>query len=171
MRAGLVYTTAVALGVMVWAILALSGVAALLEQFPGARTALTRIGGGYLIYLGISALFHVLRNRKSSAAARGPSAVGELPAHVPAEDVDRTAGCSNEIHGDDPDSDLSTTGGAVAVDFCDKRHTPGSVFRTGVIGSLTNPKTGLFFLALLPLFLPQSPSLIDHGLLVATVAA
>ncbi len=46
----------------------------------------------------------------------------------------------------------------------------GNIDITGVISSLTNPKTGLFFLALLPPFLPQSPSPIDHTLLVATVA-
>jgi threonine/homoserine/homoserine lactone efflux protein len=45
------------------------------------------------------------------------------------------------------------------------------VFRTGIISSLTNPKTGLFFLALLPPFLPASPGFVDHVLLLATVAA
>lgn len=43
------------------------------------------------------------------------------------------------------------------------------VFRTGLISSLTNPKTGLFFLALLPPFLPASPGLLDQAVLVATV--
>lgn len=45
-----------------------------------------------------------------------------------------------------------------------------SGFGTGFISSLTNPKTGLFFLTLLPPFLPVSPSLLDHGLMVVTVS-
>lgn len=170
-RAGLVYTTAVALGVMVWAILALTGVAALLEQFPGVRTALTWVGGSYLMYLGISALFHVQRRRKLSTAAPGPTADGEVPSAVLAEEADRTAGDSSKFHRANADSGPIAADGTVVVDSHDTRQAPGSVFRTGLISSLTNPKTGLFFLALLPPFLPQSPSLIDHGVLVATVAA
>ncbi|MHA7141935.1 LysE family translocator [Arthrobacter sp. Sr33] len=63
-RTGLIYTAAVTLGVIVWAVLALTGVAVLLEQFPGVRTGLTWIGGSYLTYLGISALYQVKRSRK-----------------------------------------------------------------------------------------------------------
>lgn len=56
---------------------------------------------------------------------------------------------------------------ATAIGF----DTPARVvFRTGIISSLTNPKTGLFFLALLPPFLPHAPSLTDHLLLLLTVA-
>lgn len=157
-RAGLVYTTAVALGVMVWAILSLTGVAALLEQFPGVRTALTWVGGSYLMYLGISALFHVQRRRK-------------LPAALLAEEANHTPGDSSKSHRGNADNSPSAVDGTVVVDSHDTRQAFGSVFRKGLISSLTNPKTGLFFLALLPPFLPQSPSLIDHGMLVATVAA
>ncbi|MGO1398255.1 MAG: LysE family translocator [Brevibacterium yomogidense] len=126
-RAGLVYTAAAGLGVLVWAVLALTGVAALLERFPDVRTGLTWVGGSYLVFLGVTALLQVNRARRGSAA-HAPAGEPRLPA----------------------------------------RSLP-MVFRTGLISSLTNPKTGLFFLALLPPFLPASPSAVDHVLLVATV--
>ena len=162
-RTGLIYTVAVTLGVIVWAVLALTGVALLLEQFPGVRTALTWIGGSYLMYLGISALYQVKRSRKAAVPAL--AATDELPAnYLERAENDQSATADSSSKAVTAVPGTSTAGDST-------RNTPRSVFRTGVISSLTNPKTGLFFLALLPPFLPQSPSLIDHTLLVATVAA
>lgn len=164
LRTGLIYTAAVTVGVIVWAMLALTGVAVLLEQFPGVRTGLTWVGGSYLIYLGISALNQVKRSRKAGTAAPALSTTSELPARY-SEGIENdrraTAGSSG-------DAITAVPGASTAGDGTG--NTARSVFRTGVISSLTNPKTGLFFLALLPPFLPQSPSPIDHTLLVATVA-
>lgn len=163
-RTGLVYSVAVTLGIIVWAVLALTGVAVLLEQLPGVRTGLTWIGGSYLMYLGISALYQVKRSRKAAAAAPALSVTNELPAsYSEGSENDRST-----IAGSSGEAATGVAGTWTAGDST--RSTPRSVFRTGVVSSLTNPKTGLFFLALLPPFLPQSPSLIDHGLLVATVA-
>lgn len=164
-RAGLVYTVAVALGVMVWAVLALTGVAVLLEQFPGIRVGLTWIGGSYLMYLGLSALYQVRRSRRRLAAAPALAAAGDRAAAPRGRQPDHGQGAPPHRAGEP-----ATIGAGASASENDTRKTARSVFRTGVISSLTNPKTGLFFLALLPPFLPQSPSLIDHGLLVATVA-
>lgn len=125
--AGFVYVSAVALGVMMWAVFAVTGVAAVLEQFPGVRTALTLVGGCYLVLLGASALLGLRRTLRSTSR---------------------------------------NADGEVEYDSTEKT----SVFRTGLISSLTNPKTGLFFLALLPPFLPHAPGLVDYGLLLATIA-
>jgi threonine/homoserine/homoserine lactone efflux protein len=52
----------------------------------------------------------------------------------------------------------------------------GSVFRQGVIVSLTNPKMAIFFLAFLPQFVvpgagPAAAQLMLHGLLIIAIAA
>nr|WP_239536833.1 LysE family transporter [Arthrobacter roseus] len=123
----------------------MTGVAAMLEQFPGIRTGLTWIGGSYLMLLGGAALYQVRRSRKAAAPAAVLVPAGGVPAD-PLDEGPQVAAANNT------------------------RANASSVFRTGLISSLTNPKTGLFFLALMPPFLPDSPSLIDHGLLVATAA-
>lgn len=126
LRAGIVYTAAVTIGIVAWAVLTLTGIAALLETYPGLRVGITLLGGSYLVYLGARAIVPVIRRRRAGLAAPPTLAVGAGPG--------------------------------------------GSVFGTGLISSLTNPKTGLFFLAMLPPFLPRSPDVLDRGLLVATVA-
>lgn len=154
-RAGVVYTLAVTVGIVAWAVLTLTGVAVLLETYPGLRVGITLVGGSYLVYLGVAALLPVIRRHRARRAQRVPRAT---PALV-------TAGAG-------------APGGPVAPDdlVAPVVQAPGvrsgrSVFGTGLVSSLTNPKTGLFFLALLPPFLPASPDLLDRGLLVATVAA
>lgn len=123
-RQGLVYAGAVAVGIVIWVILALAGIAALLREFPTVLTVLTIAGGLYLAYLGISSLVAAVR------AHRAPPA---------------------------PDIPLSTM----------SRRSP---FKVGMVSSLTNPKTALFFLALLPPFLPSSPGPVDYSILVVTAA-
>lgn len=146
-RAGFVYSVAVALGVLVWAVLALTGVAALLQRFPEVRAGLTWIGGSYLVFLGLSALVQVHRARQRRAHVPEPVSVGA------------GAGGSGWEAPSEPDP----------VEPRMRARSHASVFRTGMISSLTNPKTGLFFLALLPPFLPAAPSAADHVILVATV--
>lgn len=176
-RGGLVYTLAAAAGVLVWAVLALTGVAALLERFPEIRVALTWVGGGYLVLLGVTALLQVrraVRERASHAAAAPASqatAVPEVP--VPVGDGAQVGSGAGSGSG------LGSGTAAVAVAAPAEPEAPivprlparrlPRVFRTGLISSLTNPKTGLFFLALLPPFLPASPGPVEHVLLVATV--
>ncbi len=124
-RQGLVYAGAVAVGIVIWVILALAGIATLLREFPTVLTALTVAGGLYLAYLGTSSLITAIRTYRATPPAQ-----------------------------DDPVS-------------INSRSSP---FRVGMISSLTNPKTALFFLALLPPFLPSSPSTVDYSILVLTAA-
>ena len=196
-RGGLVYTAAAGLGVLVWAVLALTGVAALLERFPDVRVGLTWVGGSYLVFLGASALLQVRRARKepatSSAAGSsfGGSAGTEESAARAVPDVAALqavpeaamAGTRAEPHGT-PRGSAAAPAAAVAPPRQGIGAHPGqgadveprlpvrslpTVFRTGLLSSLTNPKTGLFFLALLPPFLPESPGPVEHVVLVATV--
>lgn len=156
LRAGVVYSVAAALGTLVWAILALTGVAALLQRFPDIRVVLTWVGGAFLVYLGATALLHV------RAALRGTTAGRRRVAATTPDDTAPEAA----------DGTASSVAVAVRVPVVAPTLTRlPVVFRTGIISSLTNPKTGLFFLALLPPFLPAAPGFVDHVLLLATVAA
>lgn len=180
-RGGLVYTVAAGLGVLVWAVLALTGVAALLERFPDVRTGLTWVGGTYLVFLGVSALLQVRKVLKQRRAAESPpqeAVEAEMRAPVAHKvPVAAVAGGATQVStspatagpADAPDLVVASAG----TEASGQPHLPArslpTVFRTGLISSLTNPKTGLFFLALLPPFLPESPGPVDHVVLVATV--
>lgn len=164
LKAGVVYSVAAALGTLVWAVLALTGVAALLQRFPDIRVVLTWVGGAFLVYLGANALLHV------RAALRGTTAGRRRVAATTPDDTAPEA----------PAGTAPAVVTAVRAEATTRVEAPvvvptitrlPVVFRTGVISSLTNPKTGLFFLALLPPFLPASPGVVDHVLLLATVAA
>lgn len=146
-RTGIVYTAAVTVGIVAWAVLTLTGVAALLETHPGLRIGITLLGGSYLVYLGVSAIRPVVRRRRLQHQA------------LPTPALVRVGGPGSDRYGE-----TSTTGATLPLG------SARSVFGTGLVSSLTNPKTGLFFLAMLPPFLPRSPDLLDRGLLVATVA-
>ena len=83
-RRGLIYASAAACGITVWAVLALSGLAALLQTYPAARTVLAVCGGLYLTFLGLRTLWGVWQvERRIRAGARAvvvPYAAAEAPA-------------------------------------------------------------------------------------------
>lgn len=132
-RAGFVYAAAVCLGILLWAVLALTGVSAALQASPAAFAAVRIAGGAYLCFLGVRAAVPAALLLRS--VRREPSATA--------------LGMRRDRRG------------AAAS---------GAVFRTGVISSLTNAKTGLFFLALLPGFVPPRPGPADFALLAAAPA-
>lgn len=176
LRAGVVYSIAAALGTLVWAVLALTGVAALLQRFPEVRVVLTWAGGAFLVYLGAKALLHVRAVLRANGAGRETVAAETVDAPVGVMTASATA---DSATADSATADSATAGSGTAVAVKTEAapataigfDTPARVvFRTGIISSLTNPKTGLFFLALLPPFLPHAPSLTDHLLLLLTVA-
>jgi threonine/homoserine/homoserine lactone efflux protein len=66
MRAGFAATFGVSVGILVHTMLAAVGVSALLAASPWAFEILKLIGGGYLIYVGVSLLIGSFRNNRSS---------------------------------------------------------------------------------------------------------
>ncbi|MCK1801921.1 MULTISPECIES: LysE family translocator [unclassified Brevibacterium] len=188
-RRGIVYASAAACGITVWAILALSGIAALLQSHPTARTVLAVCGGIYLTFLGVRTLWGVwtaeraLRSRTASvravlvaaggAGAQETAAAPGAPASAPALVPVTTSG---EVHAGiaapdgevildptDPSVETATSGRGV-----DRRRSP---FPVGLLSSLTNPKTGMFFLALFPAFLPSEQGIGLIAVLVLTIVA
>lgn len=159
-KAGLVYALGTASGTVIWMVLALTGVSALLTIYPAAVQVL-KIGGGlYLCFLGFLAGRQALRLRRElradsttavSAAQQSESAANET---IPPEST---------VEG--PVSEL-----AAAVDSTSWGHLRSLVsYRRGIISSLSNPKVGLFFLAILPTLVPTSPSGADYAVLIALI--
>lgn len=182
-RRGLIYASAAACGITVWAVLALSGLAALLQTYPAARTVLAVCGGLYLTFLGVRTLWGVWQvERRIRAGARAvvvPYAAAEEPAGIAA-----SAGSARRTGAAGGGADTltrepavvpaegavapSADGGVPGAEARDRRRSP---FPVGLLSSLTNPKTGMFFLALFPAFLPREQGLVLLTGLVLTIVA
>ncbi|GAB3533755.1 LysE family translocator [Arthrobacter tecti] len=126
-RAGLLSALGTTVGVFGWAALVAVGVAAFLEDSPLAFQTLRLLGGVYLLYLGHRAVSVHFSTKRP------------VPEPVPAV-------------GAAPHSTGTTTTAVQARPQV--RRTARSGFTAGLLCCLTNPKTGLFFLALLPQFTP-----------------
>ena len=155
-KAGLVYALGMASGTVIWMVLALTGVSALLTIYPAAIQVL-KIGGGlYLCFLGFLAGRQALRLRR------------ELHADPPTR-PNPSPQPTRRSHPNRP-STARLSEIATAVDSTSWGHLRSLVsYRRGIISSLSNPKVGLFFLAILPTLVPTSPSGADYAVLIALI--
>ena len=124
-RDGMLAAAGSALGIFAWAGLVAVGVAAFLDSSPAAFQALRLLGGAYLFYLGYRAI-----------TTHAPASATAVPATVGAA---QTAGSTVTVAPARPEP---------------SQRKARSAFTAGLVCCLTNPKTGLFFLALLPQFTP-----------------
>ncbi|GAA1824366.1 LysE family translocator [Nesterenkonia flava] len=160
-RAGLDAATGSSLAAFIWAALAATGLAALFETSPLAYEVLSLVGGCYLIFLGSRALF-TARTRMRAA----------VPAAKTSERRSVLVGAGSAAPL--PDSPASPLAGEHAAARA-ASEVMGPRARTGLLAGMgtcmTNPKVGLFFLALFPQFTPQDSSLaFTVGVLGGTVA-
>lgn len=70
-RPALMFAAGVLLGGLTWAILAATGITALLTSFAEALTALKVLGGAYLLYLAVKSPASAIRNRNRNQGRRG----------------------------------------------------------------------------------------------------
>ncbi|MEX5255147.1 LysE family translocator [Kocuria arenosa] len=124
-RDGMLAAAGSAVGVFAWAGLVAVGVAAFLNSSPAAFQALRLLGGAYLFYLAYRAV-----------TAHAPAPATAVPATIGAAQV------------------AGSTAAAPPTRPEPSRRRARSAFTAGLVCCLTNPKTGLFFLALLPQFTP-----------------
>ncbi|GAA1515957.1 LysE family transporter [Brevibacterium permense] len=171
-KAGLVYALGTATGTVIWMILALTGVSALLTVYPAAVQVL-KIGGGlYLCLLGVLAGRQALRLRRELKAAE---AAGDPTADVSPASSTGPASARAGSSGPAASADSGTPDGPVteiahAMETTSWGHLRSLVsYRRGIISSLSNPKVGLFFLAILPTLVPASPTGVDYTVLVALI--
>ncbi len=71
-RAGIATAAGIANGVFVWAVLFSLGIGALLRTFPQTMIAMKLVGGGYLLYLGVRALYGVWSGGKEASHGVAP---------------------------------------------------------------------------------------------------
>ncbi|GAA1631503.1 MULTISPECIES: LysE family translocator [Brevibacterium] len=152
-KAGLIYSLGSATGMTIWMIAALTGISALLTAYPSALLVLKIVGGAYLCFLGVLAARQALKIRS------------ELRGTAPLGPVGEIAAATDDIVADDLVAEVAPAKGA---------HPWGQLasiisYRRGLLSSLSNPKAGLFFLAVMPTLVPASPAGTDYVLLVAIV--
>ncbi|MFF3766294.1 LysE family translocator [Streptomyces sp. NPDC001922] len=114
-------------GSLAWAVAAALGLAAALQRWDAALTAVRLAGAAYLILLGVQGLW---AHRRGTAQ--------RLPV-------------SEQAATDAP--------------------TPGRAFRQGLLSCLLNPKVGLFFVAVVPQFLPDHHSTLVPTLVLGVIDA
>ncbi|MDN6124781.1 MAG: LysE family translocator [Brevibacterium sp.] len=183
-KAGLIYSLGSATGMTVWMIAALTGISALLKTFPSALLILKIIGGLYLCLLGVLAARQALRIRSE---LRGEPPRGQVSEIVAATDdlLDGDADTAAEVAVSSDASGVGAEGSADAAAGAGAGAGPvGSdagakkswgqlrsviSYRRGLISSLSNPKAGLFFLAVMPTLVPASAAGVDYVVLVSVV--
>lgn len=160
-KAGLIYSLGSATGMTIWMIAALTGISALLTTFPSALHVLKVVGGLYLCLLGMLAARQALRIRSELRGEPPRGQVSEIVAAT--DDLDELEAA--EV-GPGSAADASTGSGA--------KKSWGQLrsvisYRRGLISSLSNPKAGLFFLAVMPTLVPSSAGGVDYLLLISVV--
>ncbi|HEY5784566.1 MAG TPA: LysE family translocator [Microlunatus sp.] len=144
--AGVVAVLGLETGLLVHVLAACLGVSALIAASPPTLTALRYAGAGYLVVLGVRQLGLPLPRPSFSVLSLPRPTVSRLTLPLPA---------TTPSHGG---SLLVTAPGA------DATVRLWAVFRAGLLVDLLNPKTVIFFLALLP-------QLVPGGVLTASTAA
>lgn len=164
-RAGLGAATGSSVAALIWAALAATGLAALFQASPMAYELLSLIGGLYVIFLGVRAVRSARITLKSHSLARADVGV---PALVGGPYDPQPPG---EASSPGQNSDARGSGDAVRRPRRDITSFRGT-FLIGLGSCMTNPKVGLFFLALFPQFTPVGASpAFAIGVLGGTVAA
>lgn len=148
-RTGLLAALGSALGVFVWAALVAAGVATFFQDSPAAFHTLRVVGGLYLLYLGYRSLTSHPRARVAAPATRRVTAgAGAPPASSPAVEEQLPSLSIPAVSAALSESSVADTRAAATSGW--------KAFSSGILCCITNPKTGLFFLALIPQFTPAS---------------
>jgi threonine/homoserine/homoserine lactone efflux protein len=141
-RAGLAGVAGVALGCLVWAAASALGITAVLGASRLAFEALRAAGVAYLCWLGLRLLWRARRTVAGQPnPAGGPGGLGR---------PDRPGGLGRP---DRPGGDLNAWQG----------------FRLGLFTNLLNPKVGVFYLSVMPQFLPEGVTVLAGSLTLGAI--
>ncbi|MGO1348051.1 MAG: LysE family translocator [Brevibacterium aurantiacum] len=180
-KAGLIYSLGSATGMTVWMIAALTGISALLTTFPSALLVLKVVGGLYLCFLGVLAARQALRIRAELRGTPPRGQVSEIAAATDDLVISEAVDTGAVVGASDVVSDGAVVGTGTGIDTgSEVNAAPGGKkswgqlrsvisYRRGLISSLSNPKAGLFFLAVMPTLVPSSAAGADYLLLVSVV--
>ena len=181
-RAGLGAATGSSVAALIWAALAATGLAALFQASPVAYELLSLIGGLYVIFLGVRAVRSAQITLKSHRLARAdvdvPALIGGPSDRQPPAAATGPATAPATASPPDPDQSAGARGSAQGSQRSAGRRPRREItsfrgtFLIGLGSCMTNPKVGLFFLALFPQFTPVGASpAFAIGVLGGTVAA
>ncbi|UQA96243.1 LysE family translocator [Streptomyces halobius] len=145
-RTGAATALGAAIGSLAWAVAAAVGLAAALQRWDAAFAVVRIVGAAYLVLLGAQALW---AHRRSGA--------GQAPGAVPP---------AEEAAGPDGTPCDASGAGRPAPHLAVMR-----AFRQGLLSCLLNPKVGIFFVAVVPQFLPEGHSVLGVTLLLGVVDA
>lgn len=166
--AGLATAAGCSIGGIIWALLVGVGLAALLEQSAELFRWLKIAGGLYLLYLGVSAFLRGRRERarvNARTAEAGTSLPQSvlLPGQFAGQQNGQAAGPAAEA------AEWQAAGQAPARQSSWKGNLAG--FGAGALSTLLNPKVGLFYLALVPQFIPHGGNTLLTALVLGGVEA
>ena len=158
--AGIAAATGIGLGCLAWATAGAIGVTAVLAASQLAFDVLRLAGAAYLCWLGARALWSVRRRR--SALPSPNDAASPKGAASPKDPASLTdpASSSDSASSSDPVASSSGVPGAPASSESSATNHPGErwsrwrALRAGLTTNLLNPKVGVFYLSVLPQFLP-----------------
>lgn len=174
-RAGYGSATGSALGMLIWATVAVTGLSALLEASDLAYSSLKVIGGAYLVYLGWRTISQARKAGKESALTAEAELLADLADPTSDVDPDGTPGRGgSRVDLDSADLDpsglldggghadraaASAGDGGLKVATRPARTAQaapsyGKGLAAGTLSALTNPKTCMFFVALFPQLTP-----------------
>ncbi|MEV0373959.1 LysE family translocator [Streptomyces sp. NPDC050636] len=144
-RTGAATAIGAAVGSLAWAVAAAVGLAAALQRWDAAFAVVRLVGAAYLVLLGAQALW---AHRRSAAV--------EASGFAPDENVAERDGVPCDASGSaSPAARLAVV----------------RAFRQGLLSCLLNPKVGIFFVAVVPQFLPEGHSVLGVTLLLGVVDA
>lgn len=145
-RAGFATAVGIATGILGWVLLAAVGVAALVAASPVAYLTMKLAGAAYLVLVGLRTLWTAIAARRDLP----PDTHADLARLAAAFDVPRHRRRRLPW---------------LSLLAWDRRHW--AAFRAGLLTNVFNPKVAVFFLALLPQFLPDHPTPGDTLVLAA----
>ncbi len=164
-RAGLSAMAGIVLGCLIWAVLSAVGVAAVLTASRPAFEVLRAAGVGYLLYLGIRALW-ASRRSPTPASPAGPAEASAPPAPTGPAEGRAPPAPTGPAEGRAP----SYTASVNKVPFLPFRAGLGS-FGAGLTTNLLNPKVGAFYVAVMPAFLPDRVPAVVGALALGAIHA
>src|SRR5699024_7830028 len=110
---------------------------------------------------------------EAAASAQSSASVQSASAHSAASAPEAAAAAQSSGSAAEPNGDVvagPVSEFATAMESNSWGHLRSIVsYRRGILSSLSNPKVGLFFLAILPTLVPASPTGVDYALLIAVV--
>ncbi len=141
-RSGALAAAGSSSAMFVWAALAALGLAALFKASDHAYYVVSLLGGAYLLWLGVRTAL-TARSRFRDAAVIAASGIQRAAPPEQGASAPRSGAASGAPGAAEPRTAPARTPG------------PAAPYLAGVATCMTNPKVGLFFLALFPQFTPQ----------------